>query len=287
MSDTLSYDKAQLSPCVEWPGTKTTRGYGQKRHDGRMQYVTRLIWEAVYDEKIPDGMHVCHKCDNPSCYTIEHLFLGTRSQNMQDAIDKGRRKGIRSGDHEEVIRRVKAGEMYADIAKDFEVDKQSVQKQAAKRGLYRYDGKNIRIAAKRIAAQHRYDVPILKNLECSDVENRIALCANEIAAKMAAGEVVKVPRRRAFRSLSPEEQAQALKLLKAGFASDLIAKRFGVSEKTIQRFAMVNGVRRNSGFRPRRDGLSLAGNEVARAAPDVASLAGNGAEIPKQSVWDW
>jgi hypothetical protein len=47
---------------------------------------------------IPDGLCVCHRCDVAGCVRIDHLFLGTQADNMQDMIDKGRQaKGEHGG----------------------------------------------------------------------------------------------------------------------------------------------------------------------------------------------
>ena len=51
---------------------------------GEMRYVHRL---AVGN--VPDGKHVLHKCDNPPCFNPDHLYVGSRSDNMSDAVERG------------------------------------------------------------------------------------------------------------------------------------------------------------------------------------------------------
>ena len=78
-----------MSDCILWTGWTSTKGYGQKRIDGKVKGVHRLAWEEAHGP-IPEGMFVCHKCDVPACYNVEHLFLGTPSDNMRDKASKGR-----------------------------------------------------------------------------------------------------------------------------------------------------------------------------------------------------
>jgi hypothetical protein len=55
------------------------------------------VWRATYGEVVASGIDVCHACDNPSCCRPDHLFLGTRSDNMQDMHAKGRYPASRRG----------------------------------------------------------------------------------------------------------------------------------------------------------------------------------------------
>jgi hypothetical protein len=52
-------------------------------------YVHRLSYRH-FKGAIPRRRHICHSCDNPPCCNPEHLFAGTRRDNMQDMVDKGR-----------------------------------------------------------------------------------------------------------------------------------------------------------------------------------------------------
>jgi len=86
-----------MDDCIEWQGAKTSSGYGQRQINGRHTRVHRKAWADVHGP-IPPGMFVLHRCDNPPCYNINHLFLGTAQDNSDDCKAKGRsRKGIPSG----------------------------------------------------------------------------------------------------------------------------------------------------------------------------------------------
>jgi len=75
--------------CWVWIGTRWPTGYGQMRGDGRQLMAHRVAWQIVKGP-IPEGLFVCHKCDNPPCVRPDHLFLGTAADNTRDRDVKGR-----------------------------------------------------------------------------------------------------------------------------------------------------------------------------------------------------
>ena len=81
--------------CWIWIGLKNKKGYGRfsvSRSIG-MLLAHRLSWE-IHRGSIPSGMCILHRCDVPACVNPEHLFLGTRQDNNQDMIKKGRARFV-------------------------------------------------------------------------------------------------------------------------------------------------------------------------------------------------
>jgi len=88
----LSGARKKEAACWEWIGAKDRDGYGRINvgPDKRSYQAHRLAWELTYGP-IPEGVFVCHHCDSPGCVNPNHLFLGSNSDNIQDALKKGRK----------------------------------------------------------------------------------------------------------------------------------------------------------------------------------------------------
>ena len=79
----------EQSGCYEWTRAKNPAGYGVMQANGKVNLVTRLVYEEHYG-KINDGMLILHSCDNPSCVNIAHLREGTAKDNHNDMIERNR-----------------------------------------------------------------------------------------------------------------------------------------------------------------------------------------------------
>ena len=125
--------------CINTTYALSSRNdYGTITIDKRTHYVHRVAWELA-NGSIPDGMCVCHTCDNPRCINPDHMFLGTIADNLQDMTNKGRRaqlphlRGNQNGrailddaDILDIRTRAASGEMYESIAKRYDTAETNV-----------------------------------------------------------------------------------------------------------------------------------------------------------------
>lgn len=77
------------SGCWLWLGGTQSQGYGMLGPRNAKVLASRYAYEK-YRGPIPPKLQVLHKCDTPLCVNPDHLFVGTRRDNMQDASRKGR-----------------------------------------------------------------------------------------------------------------------------------------------------------------------------------------------------
>jgi len=123
--------------CWEWTASCTPNGYGQiKRPHERGQIPAHRLSYLIHVGDIPDGIYVCHTCDNRKCVKPSHLFLGTADDNAKDMVRKNRHTHGVTGHNVKLndnkVRRIhslyESGISQGDIAKSFGVTQGTVWK---------------------------------------------------------------------------------------------------------------------------------------------------------------
>lgn len=117
--DFWSHVKKIYGGCWEWTGLLTTSGYGSWMMKRRQAMTHRISYEMEFGA-IPEGMCVCHRCDNPKCVNPEHLFLGTNADNMRDKSLKGRSLfKLTMDDIRNILKECESGRRQYEIAREY------------------------------------------------------------------------------------------------------------------------------------------------------------------------
>jgi len=95
------------SGCWVWKFSRNNKNYGRKKTKQRNSTLAHRLSYEIFKGRIPEGLIVCHKCDNPPCCNPDHLFVGTFKDNSQDCIAKGRNRAGEKGVQPEHLKHCK------------------------------------------------------------------------------------------------------------------------------------------------------------------------------------
>jgi len=129
-------DRAGPGECWGWSASVDDWGYGRigigHPHWDRGH---RVSWRLHFGE-IPDGLCVCHHCDNPPCCNPAHLYLGSPADNARDAVSRGRmfvprgelapKAKLKLADVQQIRDRWAAGEGVVALARAFDVHRTTI-----------------------------------------------------------------------------------------------------------------------------------------------------------------
>lgn len=205
LSDIFEYYVVDTeSGCWNWTRGKS-KGYGAINANGRMWAAHRVSYERAKGP-IPEGMSVCHSCDNPACINPAHLFIGTHRDNMLDKERKGRGNHVGLSGENNPNCKLSDARVIA-LLKDYIG------------GMLRED-----IAAK-------YGISILSVSDFTTGKSRAWLHGNHGCPTL---QELKDARRFKHKAILTEDKVREIKaLIASGMQGKDIAERFGVHKATI------------------------------------------------------
>jgi hypothetical protein len=128
-----------MTDCIIFQGFVADNGYGRRwsRSTKKMSSAHRVAWEEAHGP-IPPGRVIMHSCDVRTCVNLNHLYLGTQQENIQDMVAKRRRRFDREHNPRHKLTEAQVEEIRSDhrtlrsIAADYDVHHSTIN--AIKRG---------------------------------------------------------------------------------------------------------------------------------------------------------
>ena len=233
------HEKYVINPqndCWEWQGNRVGIGYGALggARGGKSWMAHRYSYTHFVGE-IPEGMVICHRCDNPSCVNPKHLFAADHHANMRDMAQKGRARALSAEEVKECIARFDAGQSMSAIARDMGVARMTVKRSLDIAQTGDFGGAEPRRGS-------RY-YKILTDEERSGV--RFAIAEGKMSI-MQIAKIFGVDRRTVrnirdgkqvgrFSKLSKSEAQEIVKYWESGFRQHEIADLFGIDQTHVSR----------------------------------------------------
>ena len=90
---------SELGPCWLWTGGRDASGYGvfyftdesgKRRKTRAHRWLLGHLRGKPLSREVVGAEDACHRCDNPPCCNPDHLYIGTRKQNVGDAVERSR-----------------------------------------------------------------------------------------------------------------------------------------------------------------------------------------------------
>jgi hypothetical protein len=91
----------EIGNCWTWTGSTNQYGYGLFGigGSGNTMVAHKVHWTLIAKRELLNGMKLLHKCDDPPCVRLDHLFVGTHADNMRDMVAKRRASFPSGSDH--------------------------------------------------------------------------------------------------------------------------------------------------------------------------------------------
>jgi hypothetical protein len=78
-----------MSGCWLWECRINSDGYGKLKFREHEQFAHRVSW-MLHRGEIPLGACILHKCDTPACVNPDHLYVGSKADNIRDREQRKR-----------------------------------------------------------------------------------------------------------------------------------------------------------------------------------------------------